>query len=312
MAFETLDSAAGAAGDTSPGAPDSQAARRHRRRLRTRWLVVAAAVLGLVAGAAADRHHTAQVQRAEARQRLGALALLQSVSSIITGYGTVAELNVQVYNSGKRPFDVQVSPEGATTEKLRIQVPAGSRTVQPGQALGVVVALPIDCTASAPPTVAIPVQVREGGEQQLAVRYVSGVPLDQSAQQALCEMMPDLEQLSASLLGTLTHPVLQLSNGTDSPLTVGIDSGSPLTEAFGHRLSFRTVPRLPLTLRPRATSSVRVEVGVPGCIIGSNLPDLSRIGYLELRGDDTHGVQVTGAGVDVGPLIGGAIARSCD
>jgi hypothetical protein len=269
------------------------------------------AVVGLVLGVGIDRHHTAQVRVAEARHRLEAVAVVQSLSPRVTGRGLIVDLDVQLYNAGPRPIDVEVTPDDPPPAGVRVEVLTGSRTVPSGGAQAVTVRVPVDCSSSLATEAALAVRTADGTQHRLPLRSGSGASFDQTDQQGLCQMLPDRQQLNAQLAGSLTEPVLALTNNTDGALMVSIDSASPMTQVSSHRLSFTTVPALPLKLAAHSSRTVRISVGVPGCIIGDDLPALSGIGYLGLRGDDARGVQLTAAGVDVGALVGGAIARTC-
>jgi hypothetical protein len=283
-------------------------ARRRPPGRLTSALVAVAALLGLAVGVALDHYHAQQVRESEARQRLQALAVVQSMTSRIILDGQLAELIVQVYNSGTHPLSVLVSPAGPSA---RIQVASGSRTVPPGGAQLVIAQVPLDCASNQPLGLTIPMQTVDGTEHQLAPRSDTGAPLDQSSQQELCTLLPDRQLLTAQLQGGLNDPLLQLTNDTEGPLTVSVDSGSPLTQVSSHRLSFKLVPALPMQIPAHGTRTVRIGLQVPGCIIGGNLPELSSVGFLGLRGDDPHGTQVAAASVDVGPLVGGVVARTC-
>ncbi|GAA4350204.1 hypothetical protein [Angustibacter luteus] len=289
------------------------AARRHPRLpAGTWWKVAAAGVVGIAIGAVATQHHATDVAQAREARRVIAQAQFSDVTPNRTDRGTVAEVRVRVTNLGSRPFDVVVATSGGAPtaqEAAQFRTVSGTATVQPNQVESFSTAVLLDCQSSAPISLSLPVRSAAGTTSRLPVQ-----PAGDSGPLSGLELCPFYGPdagFQATIGGTLSRPTMRLSNDTAEPITVTLDSGSPLTEATSQRLSLTTVPALPLKVPGHSNRTVRLQLRAHGCLAGADATTMDGISYLQLRADDVRGNEVGASGVDVGALVGLAMARSC-
>ena len=115
--------------------------------------------------------------------------------------------------------------------------------------------------------------------------------------------------MSIRLTGSLSQPVLELSNSTDQPLTVTLDSGSPLTQAASQYLSVTTRPALPTTVAAGGTRRLALRLDVQGCHRDLGPLADGGLGYFGLDVEGLH--EQNQVGVDLSALVGAALERSC-
>ncbi len=300
-----------ATGPSSPRLPRWLTRRPEHLTPQVAAALVGVAVLGLVAGGWWAARRAAADQQAGARASVSAFALVVGVDSHDSEAGKVADFSLRVYNVGALPLTVVVSdnqsrpPQG---EPL-VSLVTGDGTVRPGRDALVRARVPLNCESQEALRLRVPVRSPDGTVHRVDARDGDQGALAQSAQ-ALCAQGDYVDPMPVQLTGSLSQPVLELSNTTDRPLTVSLDSGSPLTQAASEYLALTTHPALPLVVPPNASERLQVRIDVQGCHRDLGPLADGGAGYLGLR---IEGVPdgMTQTGVDVSTLVGAALERSC-
>ena len=280
----------------------------------TWWKVAAAGVLGIAIGAVATQHHATDVAEAREARQVVAHAQFSDVSPRRTDGGTVADVRVAVSNLGTRPFDVLLTTPGSSAPPAgaaaQYHMSSGTSTVRPGETETFSTSVQLDCRSSDPISLTVPVRSAAGTASRLPVQS-----MDESASPMngldLCPIYGDQSGFSSTVGGTLSRPTLRLSNSSGEPVVVTLDSGSPLTEAPSQRLSLTTVPALPLRIPAHSHRTVRLQLRAHSCLAGTDASAVDGLSYVGLRADDLTGNQVSSSGMDIGALVGLAMARSC-
>ncbi len=281
---------------------------------RLAWLLVAAAlVVGVAAGSWWTAKHGADVRRAAARSTVTAFATTLEVNPVLGDAGQMADIRIRVFNLGSQPLRILASPSSDQPSVARplISVVTGTGTVAPGKDAIAAARVPLDCQSDQPLQVRLPVASPDGTPRQLTLT----TPQDsvaESMQRDLC-FVQGVVPFEASLSGTLDRTRLDLRNNSDEPITVSLDSGSPLTQDASTFLSLTTVPKLPVTVPPKTTR--RLALAVTAEVCRSDIQTLTEnggFGYLSFQ-TESRGVIRDGSsvGVDASPLVGAAIAKAC-
>jgi hypothetical protein len=273
---------------------------------------LAVAVLtGLGAGTWVTHRRAEAAQEARARGVVSAFAVVAGVDTYPSDAGQVADFTLRVFNVGDRPVTVAVSDarrRGPTPEPV-FSLVTGDGTLRPGRDALVRARVTLDCDGLQALRLQVPVRSADGRLHDVPVRDDEHVGISQSPQ-ALCSRDEYVDPLPVRLTGSLRDPVLELTNSTEQPLTISLDSGSPLTQASSEYLALTTRPALPLVIAPNSTRRLALQLAVQGC--HRDLGPLSDggLGYLGLRIEgNPDGVVQTG--VDLSALVGAALERSC-
>jgi hypothetical protein len=280
---------------------------------RTYLVMAVLTALGVAAGALWTDHHLSQVRRSELRATVSAVATPMNVSPLMTGQGQMADYTIKVLNLGALPLTVVKSSSAArpSASTPLINIVTGDGTVAPGEEILITARVPVDCSSDRGTEIVVPVLSADGSAHRLALHDLAQTGYLNTAPQQLCTFLGGGEQLTADLTGTLDHPVLALRNNADQPLTVSLDSGSPLTQASSELLSLTTIPALPLTIASHDTQRLRVVIEAHGCQRDLSRITLGGFGYLCFQAESVRPGVTTGTGVDLGPLVGAAVARAC-
>lgn len=327
MGYEVLDSASGAAAPPAlrPERPQGPAAVLEladepppQSPPRRRYvLAVISGIAGITIGALWANYHNGQVREQDRRSTVTAVAAVDSVNSYPMGQNRVADFAISVVNAGPLPLELVMSPDGAqpTRSTPVLRMLSGDSKVPSGGEMRVLARLGIDCSSTDVVRLQLPVRTVNGSVRQLPVLSSP----QQSARvtgRTLCVTGQQEELVSSRLIGTVDLPVLRLQNNTDLPVLVSLNSGSPLTQSSSAYLSLTTRPSLPVTVPAQQVRELALRIDVQGC--RRDLSALEGIGYLSLNTEPVGGGSVPttgfpshGGGVDVSPLIGAAVQRSC-
>ncbi|MGN6302674.1 MAG: hypothetical protein ACTHN8_16450, partial [Angustibacter sp.] len=274
-------------------------------------VLVAALAAGVTTGAWFAHRRASAAKEAAARGAVNAFALAVGFDSGAGGSDQrVAAVAVRVFNVGSRPLSIAAAKGvGALVDTgSRVTVITGDGVVRPERDALVRVRVPLRCDALEAISLSVPVRSQDGALHQLAVRDTDQGMLSQ-VPQALCAQSEQAEPMSVRLKGSLSDPALELTNSTDKPVTVSLDSGSPLTQSASQYLAVTTRPGLPVTVAPGATRRLALRLDVNGCHRDlSPLAD-GGLGYFGLRIDGAG--DVSQMGVDLSALVGAALERSC-
>ncbi|KQX61640.1 hypothetical protein [Angustibacter sp. Root456] len=275
-------------------------------------VLVGALVAGGAAGAWVAHRRAAATQESAARAAVSAFALAVGFDGGTTGESGQVQLpvSVRVFNVGSRPLTIAAAKgAGALVDtSSRVTVATGDGVVQPGQDALVRVRVHLRCDSPEAVRLSVPVRSEDGTLHELTVRDSDQGMLSQTPQ-AICAQSSQVEPMSVQLIGTLAQPALELANSTEHPVTVSLDSGSPLTQAASQYLSVTTKPGLPVTVAAGATRRLTLRLDVQGCH-----RDLGRLtdggmGYFGLNVESPN--ELSQVGVDVSALVGAALERSC-
>ncbi len=288
--------------------------RRTAARISPALAIVLASALaaGIGTGAWFSHRRAVATQESAARAGVNAFALavgLDSGASTEPGKEQIV-VAVRIFNVGHRPFSVAAAKGvGALVDTgSRVTVITGDGVVRPDRDALVRVRVPLHCDAMEAIKVSVPVRSEDGSLHQLTVRDTDQGMLTQTPQ-AICSQAANVEPISARLTGTLSQPVLELTNSTDTPVTVTLDSGSPLTQAASQYLAVTTRPGMPATVAAGATRRLALRLDVQGCHHDLGPLADGRFSYFGLRVDGADAVSQVG--VDVSALVGAALERSC-
>ena len=274
---------------------------------RTLAVVTSSLLVGGLVGAAVMHRHDDGAGRRAQRAVLAVDASGTDVN-VSTGPDTVAIINtVRVTNHGPLPVRVVTGTSRtglvvAATGTTDVAVPAGARGT-------VTATFVVDCQAAT--LVPVPVlQVRTADGRRHDVPLEIGVFGGTPVREAVCEGSQG-RGVDASLSGSVQRPVLRLTNPGAHDQRVTLPSVL-MSDADGRPLvTATTVPAGPLVVPGRGLRDVRLTVRVARC--PREVAALTGIGYLSLDVAPTDGGAPTtgGQGVDLGPLVGVALARAC-
>jgi hypothetical protein len=270
-----------------------------------------AVLAGVAAGAWVAHRRAAAADEASARNAASAFAIVAGIDSYASGTGQVADVTLRLFNVGARPITVATSDPGADPSRTApvVRLINGDGTLLPGRDALVRAVVALDCDSAGPFQITVAVRSQDGTLHDVAVRDDEHVGLTRSAS-AMCSRDDYADPLPVRLTGSLRSPSLQLSNTTDRPLTISLDSGSPLTQAASEYLAVTTLPALPLVMAPNSEQHLSLRLTVQGCHRDLGPLQDGGSGYLGLRieGSPDGPVQT---GVDVSALVGAALERSC-
>lgn len=277
-----------------------------RRAAAVATLVVVSVLVGaLLAGVAVRRQQQDQRDQ-ERRGFLAAGATVTNYTPSENGNSTVVQLTVALNNYGPLPVDVVTTPAGQTGGTTVATV-ADSPTATRGATVAVLLTVPVECkdleidhgvtmpVRTADRRVhAVPVQMPFGGEQTLRESTCAGSG----------------RRIHAAIGGPVSRPTLHLENNADENLDITLDatSGLPPLEDGGRAVTVTTVPAMPVVLKPRGSRDLRLLVTARHCPADVGL--LLSGSYLTVQAVSPDG-QDLGSGVDIGALIGVALARVC-
>jgi hypothetical protein len=274
-------------------------------------VLATAAVLGVVGGAWWADHRADVAQLARARSAVNAFSLVVGVDGHDAGTGHVADLTLRVFNLGAQPLTIVPSKSGARLSATSpiVSLITGDGTVRPGRDALVRVQLPLDCNALQSLRVRVPVRSPDGTVHPVDARSNDQGGLDVNPQ-GVCMQDDYVDPLPVSLTGSLTRPMLELTNTTDRPVTVSLDSGSPLTQESSEFLALTTRPALPTVVPAGATKRLSVRIDVQGCHRDLAALSYGGIGFLSLRVEGAPD-GLTQTGIDLSTLVGASLERSC-
>jgi hypothetical protein len=275
-------------------------------------VLVAALAAGIATGAWFSHRRAVATQESAARAGVNAFALavgLDSGANAEPGKEQIA-VAVRIFNVGHRPFSVAAAKGGGALVDTgsRVTVITGDGVVRPDRDALVRVRVPLHCDAMEAIKLSVPVRSEDGSLHQLTVRDTDQGLLSQTPQ-AICAQSSGVEPMSVQVKGTLDQPLLELTNSSEQPVTVSLDSGSPLTQMASQYLSVTTKPALPVSVAAGATRRLSLRLDVEGCH-----RDLGRladggVGYFSLNLDSPN--EMSQMGVDLSALVGAALERSC-
>ncbi len=275
-----------------------------RRTLRvvTGSLVVGAVLSGLAIHANDERTARRAQRSVLAVDASGVDINVDASSPDKVSIGTTA----RVTNHGPAPILVLT---GTTPAGLIVAANGTSTTTVPGGGRGLVKAtLVVDCHATAPVPVPL-VRVRTADGRRHDVPLELGAFGSTPLREAVCQGSQS-QSVEVSLSGSLERPVLQLTNRSTHDQRVTVN-GLLITDADNKPLvTTATSPAGPLVVRAGARRDVRVTVRAVQCV--REVATLTGAGYLAIDVVPADGgVQQSGQGVDLSPLVGAAVARAC-
>ena len=297
--------------DATPGRPT-----RTRARPGAGLVVVAALLLGALAGAGVSRHRSDQAAERSDRAVVTVAAQATAVEPFTLPIGIGAQLQVMVTNLGPLPIEVIASyrtrsdtDQGATRQAI-VSVLGARTSVGPGTSVSVQMRLPVDCRAGRLITTTLPVRTADGARHAVPV----SLPDDGLPPASICPPLGAAPQLRAQLTGTVVRPVVQLANNTNDVMRVRLPAQALTPEGSDAVIQVVTRPALPTTIRPHDRLTVQLRFVAHSCV--SELQDLQRLDIAtltitpELLGA-TRVVPGKPVPVDVTAVVAAAMVRTC-
>lgn len=289
---------------------------RHRRIgfLLTAAAVAATLVVGATLGATwADRR--AQQQRAA--ERAAALSVVITVTGVDPIPDTpAADFTVRIVNAGPLPVQLVTSPQYAalSTKVVVVRDLGGAHEVPAGGTLMASLRLAVDCTGKQDVAGALLVPVRTADGTVHQVRATDeGLLLSAMYGQSPCSS--GRPALDAELVGTISRPLLRLTNTSGIPQEVELDlENSPFIAQHGSFSVLRLSPPLPQLLQPHEIVLAAVILHPGDCPHGLSVVLGSQVApYIVLKTGmpGAQGLAQDRVGVDLGALWGAALARDC-
>lgn len=331
MGYEVLD----ANGDTvdrrlAPAADDDPAAvvdlcddvpdaakptNRRPAARRTPLLVVAALLVGVIAGGALSRYQSGRADDEAMVSVLSVAAQTDEVQPFALPIGLGARLQVVVTNLGPLRVDVVASergrPDGSRGARTsRVTVLGVGTSVAPGTSVRVEIRLPVDCRSGRVITTTLPVRTSDGVIRDVPVT----VPNGGRPPVSVCPPIAGPAPVRATLVGTVALPAVQLANNTNEVMRVQLPLQALSPQSDVDAIDVVTNPALPTTIRPHDRLTVRLRFIPRRCV--ADLTDLQRLDIASLaitpvslgagrpvQGDDFH--------VDVTAVVVAAMVRIC-
>lgn len=257
-----------------------------------------------------------QQARAALASTLSATALVEDVDSV-GGEEPYADITVRVVNAGPLPLTVIASPRGAhpTATAPVVRDLGGAMSVAAGDTLAVSLRVAVDCSGrdQPPRRVWVPVRTADGSAHRLMTR-ARALDAFLPFGRAPCSG-PSGQRLLAQLTGSISRPVLRLTNESRRALTVTLDvERSPFVAQSTNFSVLRLSPSLPLVLAPQSSKDLVVLLtpwSCPGDLAVALSPQ--RWPYFVLRvgpaASDVLSQELVN--VDLSALWGAALSREC-
>lgn len=313
---EIVDLGSSSADDGRPGGRSAAAAALPTPALlrtpRSLLLVVLGAVAAAgLAGALLGRRSAALAF--DARQDATLAVAAQAVGAVPfeLPIGLGAELDVTVTNFGPRPVRIGPAQQPSSGTRAGTATVLGDAVLPSGGGVHVLVRTSVDCRMGRVLTPRLGVVTADGVQHSTAVTMPDdGRPSDQ-----LCpRRSASSSALSATVVGTVLLPAVQLVNLSAEPLRVSLPEQGLYPYREGRVLELMTRPALPTTIRPHDRLTVRLRLVPFGC--RAELQDLQRLDLATLT---VAGTSLRSAGrepaglaeVDVTALVSAAMVRSC-
>ena len=278
--------------------------------------VVAALVVGALAGAGISRHRSDQAAELSDRAAITVAAQATAVEPFTLPIGVGAQLQVTVTNLGPLPVEVIASDrtrsdtDQGTTRQALVTVLGARTSVGPGTSVSVEMRVPVDCRAERLITTTLPVRTEDGVRHAVPV----SLPDDGQPPASICPPLGTASQLSAQLTGTVVLPVLQLANNTNEAMRVRLPAQALTPEGSDAVIQVVTRPALPTTIRPHDRLTVHLRFVAHSCV--RELQDLQRLDIATLFVAPelltaTRVVPGEPAAVDVTAVVAAAMVRTC-
>lgn len=275
---------------------------------RTLRVVTGSLLVGAILSGVAIHANDERTARRADRAALAVDVLGTDPSVATSSDSATIVTTARVTNHGPAPIQVVTgtSRTGLVVASIGTEAATGT-TVPPGARGTVKATLAVDCGA----TTLVPVPI-------LQVRTADGrshdVPIELGAfgstplREAVCGGSQN-QNVDASVTGSLDRPVLRLTNRSAKEQRVKVN-GMLLSDGANRPLvTVVTVPAGPLLVRAHGHRDVRLTVRVARCL--REAAAVSGIGYVSLDITPTDGGPLANSGVDVGPLVGAALAGAC-
>jgi hypothetical protein len=285
---------------------------RAERRLTRSGIAVSALVLAallagaLIGGLVTQRREEDQQRRARAAT-IAATGIVSELTS--DSGGSVAVLTSRLVNHGPLPIEV-VTTGGARPLGTTVSMVADSTTVDAGDTALLRVTAPLDCNESDVQD-DVTVAVRTADQRMHQVSLLMPFGTGQTLRGAVCEDSGEPLSVEASLGSSINRPSLRLTNNGRTDLRISIVNGAalPPAEDGGPIATVTTVPSMPLLVRAGDSREVRLVVRVRRCL--NDLARLANGNYLELESISSRNISRPFDRVDIGPVIGAAMSRTC-
>lgn len=276
-------------------------------------VVTTLAVGALLGGLAVHRREVAGRLRAE-RAALLVDAALQTVDRVDQqSRSMLATLTVRLRNLGSRPVQVVTGP-GPASGAIVTPLGLNGGDVAAGAATVLTLRVSVGCEgAPAEVPLVVPVRTVDRRAHDVPVDLRSGSRGVGGATRLRDLVCNQDAGITTQVSGPVDAPVLRIHNRSDAGLRFTLDDTPvmPATELAGAavRVSVSTEPPMPVRIARGGSVDLRLVVRSRGCPGGGiQLPGGA---YLQLVGQDPQGTNRYSSGLDIGVLVGAAIARAC-
>ncbi len=267
-------------------------------------LVVAALAIGAVVSGVVVRRHEEDQQRQAQNAVLSVNTDFNDFLPANNGANTTATVIADLKNYGPAPVRVVTTPDGQQ-DGVRVQLFSSPPEVAPGGTARVSLSVPVDCDGpGADPTITVPLLT---GDQR---RHEVPVELNGMSLLGFYCNSGHGQDIQAAVVGSIWRPLLRLTNDSDrTKVFVVRDDQEPVATVPGPLVTITTLPAGPVDVPAGRSVDLRLQVSARECPRElSAIASFSSITVAEINRD---GSSSSAVGVDVGALVGAAVARAC-
>lgn len=267
-------------------------------------LVVAALAIGAVVSGVVVRRHEEDQQRQAQNAVLSVNTDFNDFLPANDGANTTATVIADLKNYGPGPVRVVTTPDGQQ-DGVRVQLFSSPPEVAPGGTARVSLSVPVDCDGpGADPTITVPLLTGDQRRHEVPVE-LNGMSLLGS----YCNSGHG-QDIQAAVVGSIWRPLLRLTNDSDrTKVFVVRNDQEPVATVPGPLVTITTLPAGPVDVPAGRSVDLRLQVSARECPRElSAIASFSSITVAEINRD---GSSSSAMGVDVGALVGAAVARAC-
>ena len=270
-------------------------------------LVVAALAIGAVGSGVVVRRHEEDQQRHAQNAVLSVNTDFNDFLPANDGANTTATVIADLKNYGPAPVRVVTTPDGQQ-DGVRVQLFSSPPEVAPGGTARVSLSVPVDCDGpGADPTITVPLLTGDQRRHEVPVELNGMSLLGFYCNSGHSGHGQDIQ---AAVVGSIWRPLLRLTNDSDrTKVFVVRDDQEPVATVPGPLVTITTLPAGPVDVPAGRSVDLRLQVSARECPRElSAIASFSSITVAEINRD---GSSSSAMGVDVGALVGAAVARAC-
>ena len=270
---------------------------------RVAVLSVAALAIGAVVSGVVVRRHEEDQQRLAQNAALSVTAVLHDFLPGDFGANPIATVIADLKNYGPVPVRLVTTPDDQQ-DGVHVRLVSTPPEVAPGSTARVSLSVPIDCDGKGTdPTFTVALRTGDQRRHEVPVE-LNGV----SVRSVYCDRGHS-QDMQAAVVGSISRPLLRLTNDSDRTRVFLVKADEqPVGTVLGPLIRITTLPAGPVDVPPGRSVEVRLQVSAREC--PRDLSTLAAFSSL-LIDEVSGGTSSTGMGVDIGALVGAAVARAC-